>query len=531
VSEDAAALKKRIKTLIVSRVIFVTLFFGSSFFFWGFERFHDIRSISYLIVALYGSSLVYYLLLRGVGNLVIFAYAQLVFDAFFEILLVYFTGGIDSWFSFTFVLTILASSIVLGKKAGFILATVSSILYGALVNLQLYGFLPVKSGGIMEAGDYLYKIFIYTIFFYLAAYLSGNLSSRLAKTVQKLEEKDLDIRDLEFFNREVIESLPSGLLTMDMSGNVLIFNRAAEKITGAKRNSVIGRKIDFVLPFLSFPFSEGRREETMVVDGSRKIIGLTMSALKGAAEKTKGFIVVFQDLTQIQRLEEEIKQKEKWAAIGELSSNIAHEIRNPLASLKGSVEMLREDSMPKNHKERLMEIALNEMDRLNRIITDFLTYSRPAPPEFKEFDLHALLDETIELLNNTDQNRGLVSVQKEYSGAAKMTGDPQKLSQVFWNLGLNAMDAMSEGGQLIISTGNSSGSVEITFRDSGTGIDAKNIEKIFFPFFTTKEQGTGLGLAISYRIVDEHKGKIYVESSPGKGTTFKVILPSNNAKS
>jgi two-component system sensor histidine kinase PilS (NtrC family) len=526
VSEDAAALKKRIKTLIISRVIFVTLFFGSSFFFWGFERFHDIRSISYLIVALYVSSLVYYLLLRRVGNLVVFAYTQLVLDAFFEILLVYFTGGIDSWFSFTFVLTILASSIVLDKKAGFILATVSSILYGTLVNLQLYGFLPVKSGGIMEAGDYLYKIFIYTIFFYLAAYLSGNLSSRLAKTVQKLEERDLDIRDLEFFNREVVESLPSGLLTTDMSGNVLIFNRAAEKITGAKKDSVIGRKIDSVFPFVSFPFSEGRREESMVVRGSRKIIGLTVSALKGA-EKTKGFIVVFQDLTQIQRLEEEIKQKEKWAAIGELSSNIAHEIRNPLASLKGSVEMLREDSMSKNHKERLMEIALNEMDRLNRIITDFLTYSRPAPPEFKEFDVHALLDETIELLKNTDQNRGLVYIQKEYGGVARMTGDPQKLSQVFWNLGLNAMDAMPAGGQLTVSAGNSDGSVEITFRDSGTGIDAKDIKKIFYPFFTTKEQGTGLGLAISYRIVEEHQGKIYVESSPGKGTTFKVILPDN----
>jgi two-component system sensor histidine kinase PilS (NtrC family) len=517
VSEDTAALKKRIKTLIVSRVIFVTLFFGSSFFFWGFDRFHDIHSISYLIAALYASSVLYYLLLQKIGNLVVFAYTQLVLDASFEILLVYFTGGIDSWFSFTFVLTILASSIVLDKKAGFILATVSSILYGALVNLQLYGFLPVKSGGIMEAGDYLYKIFIYTIFFYLTAYLSGNLSSRLARTVQKLEEKDLDIRDLEFFNREVVESLPSGLLTTDMSGDVLIFNR--------------GRRIDSVRPFLSFPFSEGRREETMEVGGDRKIIGLTVSALTGTAEKTKGFIVVFQDLTQIQRLEAEIKEKEKWAAIGELSSNIAHEIRNPLACLKGSVEMLKEDSMPKKHKERLMEIALNEMDRLNRIITDFLTYSRPAPPDFKEFDLHELLDETIELLRNTDRNKSRILIQKEYGGNAAMTADPQKLSQVFWNLGLNAMDAMPDGGELVISTGNLPGSTEIRFRDSGAGIDAKNIEKIFYPFFTTKEQGTGLGLSISYRIVEEHKGKIYVESIPGKGTTFRVILPKNHAGS
>jgi two-component system sensor histidine kinase PilS (NtrC family) len=306
---------------------------------------------------------------------------------------------------------------------------------------------------------------------------------------------------------------------------VLLFNRGAERITGVKREFIIGQKINEVLPFFEFPFFEGRREAMIPVDGAQKIIGLTISQMKGLAEDGKGFIVVFQDLTLIKRLETEIQQKEKWAAIGELSSNIAHEIRNPLASLKGSIEMLKEDSVPQNYKERLMEIALSEMERLNRIITDFLTYSRPTPPDFKQFDLHELLDETIELLRNVDQNKGSVTIRKDYHGPTRVKADPQKIRQVFWNLGINAVDAMPEGGELLVSTSNDDGSVTITFQDTGCGIEKRNIERIFYPFFTTKERGTGLGLAIAYRIIEEHQGRMRVESSAGIGTTFQIILP------
>jgi two-component system sensor histidine kinase PilS (NtrC family) len=524
-SDNVATLKKKLKALIVFRVIFVTLFFGSSLFFHGAGRFPDIRSLSYLIISLYIVTIFYYLLLARIKNIVFFSYAQLTVDVIFEILLIYFTGGADSWFSFTLVLTILAASIVLNQKAGFIIATLSSILYGALVNLQLYNYLPVKSEGFMEAKDYLYKIFIHVIFFYLTAYLSGYLSSRLEKTVQKLEEKDLDILDLELFNREVIDSLPSGLFTTDISGRVLLFNPAAERITGMQKELVIGRKIDSVLPFFRFPFSEGRTEETIVVEGALKIIGLNISILKSIDESAKGYIVVFQDLTQFKRLETEIKQKEKWAAIGELSSNIAHEIRNPLASLRGSIEILKENKVPVNYKERLMDIALNEMDRLNRIITDFLTYSRPTPPDMKKIDLHELLNETIDLIENVHQDKSNFSLKKNYTGSVEIRADSQKMRQVFWNLGVNALEAMPNGGQLTVSTIKTNGSVKIVFTDSGIGIDKENLEKIFYPFFTTKERGTGLGLAIAYRIIDEHGGRITVQSNSGNGTTFEVILP------
>ncbi len=527
---DAESLKKKIKALIVFRALFVTLFFGSSFLFAGSAHLLQTRSLYLLAGALYFLTFVYAFLLERVRRLFFFAYAQLLLDVVAATLLIFLTGGIESWFSFTLVLIIIASSIILNKKAGFVIATVSSVSYGALVNLQLYNIVSVSLQGVAKDPASLYKMFLHILFFYLTAYLSGYLSSRLEKTAQELEQTDMDLRNLELFNREVIESLPSGLFTVDMSGKILLFNEAAERITGVRRESVIGQKIDAVLPFFRFPLREGRREEIMPVDGAEKIIGITISPLKGLAEAPKGFIAVFQDLTQIKKLEDDIKKKEKMAAIGELSSNIAHEIRNPLASLKGSIEMLKENSVNQNYKERLMEIALKEMERLNYIITDFLTYSRPTLPVFQTFDMRELLDETVELLRNSDQGRGLITVRTQYANPLLVDADPQKMQQVFWNLGVNAIEAMPDGGELFISAASTNGDIAITFQDSGQGIEGKDIGKVFYPFFTTKENGTGLGLAIVYRIIDEHRGKISVRSTSGVGTAFEIILPARHEK-
>ncbi len=528
-SENGAALKKKLQALIVIRVIFVTLLLGSSFLFQQ-KSITYIHALSYLIIALYIITIVYALLLVRIRNLVAFAYTQLLLDVVFATVLIYITGGIESLFSFTLLLTVISSSIVLNKKAGYITATLSSILYGLLLNFQFYGFIPLTSGEIAEGKSYFYNIFVHILSLYLTAYLSGYLSSRLEKTEQILEEKDIDLRDLEFFNQAVVEGLPSGLFTTDTAGKVLIFNRTAENIINVQKNSIIGKKIDSVLPYFTFPFLEGRREKIITVNGIQKIIGIGITTLKGIDEQPKGFIGIFQDLTQLKRLEAEMKRREKMATIGELSSNIAHEIRNPLASLKSSVEMLKEDSVPKNYKMKLMDIALNEMERLDRIIKDFLTYSRPTQPEFKRFDIHGLLDDIIELLINIEQNKGRVHIKKNYNGIIEVSADPQKMRQVFWNLGLNAVESMPEGGNLIIATKDMDEHIGITFKDFGLGIQEEDIDKIFFPFFTTKEHGTGLGLAIAYRIIEEHNGKIQVESSPGGGTTVDILLPKSDGK-
>ncbi len=525
-SQDARSLRKKIKALIFFRALLITLLFGSSFLFEGSEYLVPPPALYYFLGSLYFLTLIYALLLEKVRALFLFAYGQLVLDVVAATVLVAVTGGIESWFSFTFVLIIIASSVILDKRAGFIIATLSSLSYGFLVNVNLYDAISVQSRSIAKDPVHLYKMFTHILFFYLTAYLSGYLSSRLEKTVQELEQTDLDLKNLELFNREVIESLPSGLFTVDMIGQIILFNEAAERIIGLPREAVIGKKLDEVMPYFTFPPMEGRREEIISADGTEKIIGITVSSLRSVSQVPKGFIAVFQDLTQIKRLEDEIKRKEKLAAIGELSSNIAHEIRNPLASLKGSIEMLREDAISATYKERLMEIALKEMERLNHIITDFLTYSRPALPTFQTFDVCELLDETVELLQNMDHQKGRIVVRKNYRGGLPIHADPQKMHQVFWNLGMNAIEAMPEGGALSISALRQDGLITITFEDSGTGIEAKDLEKVFYPFFTTKENGTGLGLAIAYRIIEEHRGRISVKSTSGAGTVFEIILPA-----
>lgn len=526
------ALTSRLKALIGFRALFVTLLLGASFLFKiAYLGAPSPYAISYFIIFLYAQTILYSFLIGRVRNLLVFAYSQLVIDVISAIILIYITGGIGSWFSFLLLLTVLSSSIIAGKKAGYVIAGLSSVMYGLLVSLQFYGIIPLEYEGDLTEKQFLYNIFIHITSLYATAYLSGYLSHRLEKTVQKLEEKDSHLKDLELFNIKVIESLPSGLFTTDLEGNAVIFNKAAEKITGINKEAVIGSNIAVALPFLRFPFKDGRHEEILfTARGEKKIIGLTLSVLMDTTGTETGFIGTFQDLTELKKLETDMKQREKWAAIGELSANIAHEIRNPLASLRGSIEMLREDKIPARHRQKLMDIALKEMERLNHTITDFLTYSSPKPLELQTTDIHSLLNETLELLKNSEQNKGNIVIEKDFSGSLVLYADPQKMRQVFWNLGINAVEAIKNGGKLLVSTAREGTDARIIFTDTGVGINTPEIDKIFYPFFTTKEHGTGLGLAIAYRIVEEHNGRLFAKSLPGIKTTFEIILPKANER-
>ena len=521
----ANALNSRIKALIAFRALFITLLL-SSFFLFKIEYLgspHP-KLISYFIITLYSLTIIYSLLLNRLRNLLLFGYVQLILDVITEICLIFLTGGIESWFSFTLILTVLSSSIVLNKRAGYVMASLSSIFYGILLDLQFYRMLPVEYEGVMNEKQFLFNIFIHIISLYVTAYLSGYLSYSLEKTVEKLEEKDSSLKDLEFFNTKIIESLTSGLFTTDINGNVLIFNPAAELISGIKREAVIGNTINTALPFLDLPPQTRRYESILSANtDSEKIIGLNISVLRDINDNETGFIGIFQDLSQIKKLESEMKYKEKWAAIGELSANIAHEIRNPLASLRGSIEILKEGKLSQKHGEKLMSIALSEMDRLNNTISDFLAYSSPKPLEIQLIDLHPILDSTLELLINSG-TKGPISIKKDFKGQLFTHADPEKIRQVFWNLGINAYEAMDNGGELSVSTENTPNYVTISFSDTGHGISQSDIEKIYYPFFTTKETGTGLGLSIAFRIIEEHDGRLLVTSNPGIKTTFKIIL-------
>lgn len=518
------ALIRRLKTLTAFRAFFVTVLLGSFYIFEiGYNIFPYPYGVIYLIIALYLLTIIYAVLLIIKVGTPLFAYVQLCLDVVGAVALVFLTGGIESWFSILLPLIVIVSTIVINKRAGYVIATVGSVLFGSLIDLQFYGILPIPYDPVLSEKDFLYHIFSHIIALYLTAYLIGQLSLRLEKAQIGLEKKDTDIRDLTMFNKEVIEGMPSGLFTTDPEGRVLLFNRAAEEITGIKSDNAESMNIGSIMPFIGKIGVKERLEGVLGLKDKEKVIGLTISVMQDAKGEDIGFIGIFDDLTDIKRMQEEIKEKERLADIGELSANIAHEIRNPLASLKGSIEMLKEDVVAVEHKKRLMDIALGEMQRLDAIITDFLTYSRPKPIEPEVFDLHQMLNETTEMLRQRGNEN--ISFKKDFSGQFLIKADPQRLQQVFWNLGINAIEAMPEGGELVVSTRSGERAVEIIFKDTGIGISQDNIKRVFYPFFTTKEKGTGLGLSIAHRIITDHDGSITLSSFAGKGSRFRILLP------
>ena len=531
-------LVKRVRALINIRVIVVTILLGSFYIFKiGYDRLAHPTSFSYFIAFLYFLTIVYALVLQRIRTnqqFVVFAYTQIAIDISAETAIIYMTGGVDSMFAFLFPLSILSAGIVLNRRACYIFATLSSILYGLLLDLQFYGIINPSAAIISTEKDYFYNIFAHIAAFYLVGYLSGYLSEKLHRATESLKERETVLSDLKAFSKYVIESMPSGIFTTDMNKRIISFNTAAQDITKLSDTDVVGKTLDDIFPFLArFHEPLERGEGELKRDNETFPVGMRLSKLKDGSGKPIGLIGVFQDLTELKSMEAEVKRKEKWAFIGELSASIAHELRNPLASLKASVEMLLEKKVSGRHADHLMEIALSEMDRLNGIITDFLLYAKPQELNRKPFDLDEALKSVITLLSASETDEKHVTISANLNGGIIIAGDSGQMRQVFWNLGLNALDAVSNGGNIDIFTriNDTADNVEIIFRDSGKGISRDDMDRIFYPFFTTKEKGTGLGLSIARKITEEHGGKIMVESGGMEtGATFRVILPLNNAQ-
>ena len=527
-------LVKRASALIYIRVVVVTILLDSLYIFKiGYDKLSNPAGLAYFIASLYFLTVVYALVLRCIktdAQFAVFAYIQILLDIIAETVLIYLTGGIGSMFSFMFPLSILSAGIILNRRACYIAATLCSVLYGLLLDLQFYKIINISTAGLYTEKDFLYNIFAHITAFYLVGYLSGYLSEKLHRATRSLKERDTTLSDLKAFSRYIIESMPSGIFTTDLSRKIISFNTAAQEITKLTHADVSGKTPEEIFPFLRNTRDPMERVEgALKLSGKTLTIGMRLSKLKDGSGSPIGLIGVFQDLTELKAMEAEVKRKEKWAFIGELSASIAHELRNPLASLKGSVEMLREKKVSQEHADQLMTIALSEMDRLNGIITDFLLYARPQQLNKNPFDLHQSLNDVIILLQSSEEKGENVTISTKLEDSLHISGDSRQMQQVFWNLGLNAIDAVSDGGTIDIITQKSNNSVEVIFRDSGRGISESDRDKVFYPFFTTKEKGTGLGLSIAQKIVEEHGGKIVVEcGGNGNGTTFKVILPMSN---
>jgi two-component system, NtrC family, sensor histidine kinase PilS len=537
--------RRRFVLLLYSRAVIITALLGSTIFFnsrSNLPLFSTSQILLYCIVAVVylgtGGTLLW--LKFGRINLNIHVQAQIVFDCLVAGLLVYLTGGVESPFCFFFALPVIITSIFFPRRGSFLTAGLSCLLLGAIFILENQGILPVSLDGRLEAppptGQVLYLLALnYTVFFAIA-WLSGTLSDQLKKTGRQLERTEIDLERLEALHRDIVQSLRSGLLVVDHDYKVSLLNPVAEKILGVVRQESIGLPAREVFPSLEKLFSEQagpsfkRTEVQHQQRADHKIIpvGLTMSVLKNPNDAIAGTLVHMQDLTERKQMEASVKQAEKMAALGEMAAGMAHEIRNPLASVSGAVQVLKESPEIGAEDRRLMGIILRETKRLDELLSDFLAYARPKDPKPSICSLKDLVSDTISVFV-TSPKTDLPEVVTDLEDVHAMV-DPDLIRQVFWNLLTNAADALPDEGKISVRlrierTKQGSAEAVLEVEDNGSAIDSQLHERIFDPFFTTKDHGNGLGLATVNRIVEAHSGTIKLECSGQTGNIFIVKLP------
>jgi len=466
----------------------------------------------------------------------LFLYFQIVWDPFFIAALILFTGGSESIFSFLYLFGIVTASIFLHRRGALLIASLSAILYGGFADLEFYQILNIS--GVIKpnpAREYFFTVGANIAAYFVVAILASSLSEQLRTTQAELEKKRGDLSSLTAFHQKIVESIVSGVLTVDASHRILSLNRSGEETLGRKTTEIFNKNLNEVFPILAREIEDHDRIKAtrpeiclQKPDGSLIYLGFSLSALKGEAGENLGKILIFQDVTRIKEMEKEIRRSEKLAAIGALAAGIAHEIRNPLGAISGPLQLLLERQEFPDEEKRLMRIILRETERLNRLVTDFLRFARPEKPQFSTVNPAQILDECVDfIIRGRDFPPG-INIQKQYEPSRPISADPNQLRQLFQNLLINAGEAMPGGGTLKVWTRNGSenGRLEIGMSDTGKGMDEAIQSHLFEPFFTTKEKGIGLGLAIVHRIVELHGGRIQVESRPGSGTAFTISFPA-----
>jgi two-component system sensor histidine kinase PilS (NtrC family) len=576
---------QRLKNLMLFRIALVTLFLGGAIF----TNAQVVSDLSNprnslhlgLIISTYALTIVYAVVIQRFKDLTYLPHVQLVLDLLLSGTLVMTTGGLrTSVFLFTLYLPIIAGAFLISQRWAIGAAGVVSsfLFYLALVSL---GVLPGPNAPVTDvlvnnARTIVTEAMVNITFAFLLAWSSGQLARQLGEAKTEIERRQGDLRELRALNENILASLNSGLMTLDLEMNIIFFNAAAEYITGRRSDEVFGAPLENLFPDLASKVQRGKSGEMPNFaprlegtythpDGELLYLGFSVSALRNAAGDLTGQIIIFQDLSQIKALEEQAKLSERMAAIGHLSAAIAHEIRNPLASISGSVEMLQALATLSEDEGALMGIILREVERLNELISQFLEYSRPRKLTPTPIDIEELVCESLQLFRHSHMDILVALEIDDALEGAEIHLDREAMSQVIWNLLNNAADAMVERHastessdrlpniplQLPMSTPIQSPSevedvdpalprIDVTLsrgeknkdalviavEDNGPGIPPEIADRLFEPFFTTKEKGTGLGLATIFRLIEDHGGHISLMPPQRlKGARFIIELP------
>jgi two-component system sensor histidine kinase PilS (NtrC family) len=542
---ELGARRYRLLWLIAGRAAAITALLGSAILveYRGLGVF-PIDPFFGLIGLTYALTIVWTLTLRFVDDHPWLIDVQVACDALIVSAIVYLTGGVGSYFSSLYTLPIIAASMVLSWRGGLMVSVLSALIYSALVIAQ-YQKVPLPLVPMPEilplARVGFYSVGLNVFGFLAVAALSGYLAEGLRRTGAQLAETSTQLADLQAFNQHVIDSLTSGLATCDMHGKLLTFNLSAEAITGVSADDAVGAEVMTVLQlpahFRPLFDPQGprpvlkRQEYGFTPPGGRPIeLGITVAPLMTPRGES-GFLFTFLDVTELKRKDREARVQQRLAAVGEMAAGIAHEIRNPLASMAGSIQILRDELPLTSEQSQLMDIVLRESDRLNETIRNFLAFAKPQRSAATEFDVRRVVSDAARLLENNAAVTANHSIVVNVPQAPVMLhADEAQIRQIVWNLATNGLRAMPSGGRLRLEVRRSAddgdgGDVIVSVKDDGVGIAPEDMDNIFQPFRGGFRGGTGLGLSIVHRIASDYGGEVRVASEKGKGTSVEVALP------
>lgn len=543
---EEVTLGRQVKWLIGLRLLVAFLFLGSAGILAGREHLPFTLTPFFILVGCTCLlTVLYVIVLNRTTRLRRLCGVQIWIDVVLVTALVYYTGGVRSLFAFVYVLPVMAAAIFLSRRSSLLVAGCGTMLYGVLITIQLYGLTnrtqsPFTLNAPHDPVYALLQLFVNGATFFLVALSSSRLAEQLKEADRELEARRIDLRNLRTLHQDIVEHIPSGVVTLDLEGKIVSFNRGAQRIIGVTAEQMRDQSwretpfgaIKELETFFSAPtpaFSGYSKELTIRHQAGHSIpIGINLTPLKSSEGRLVGLVGIFQDLTERKKTEARLRQTDRLAAVGQLTASLAHEIRNPLAAISGSIELMKEEEVA---QPQLLDIVLRETERLKLVTGQLLDFSRPILNPRKPCNLVPLVEEVVSLLEKSCDSAPhpvTFSIQRD-AEEVMVAGEPDQLKQVLWNLGLNAIQAMPTGGRLTLAIRrhgfkNGLGWAAIELTDTGRGIPAKEAERIFDPFYTTKPGGTGLGLTIVQKIIDHLGGRIEVSSGAGGGSTFRVLL-------
>lgn len=469
------------------------------------------------------------------------SWGVVVADIGFAAGIVYYSGGVSGQFTTVFCLTIAAAAFLLEMPGGLVSGVLSSACFVAFQLLEAWGVLapPGKSAMAHPQMSGLIDAYMHASMFLLVGTVGGYLADRIKLKGRALQHAETALEQLRIDTNYILENMSSGVLVVDIDGRVLTMNAAAEEILELRKEEVLSHHVDTALgrraPDLAHELVQSlaserprRRQEISghSRSGAYRPMGISISPLTDGTQRRRGVIAVFQDLTEVHEMRERVRKADRLAAVGELSAGIAHELRNPLASISGSIEMLYHELALDGENKRLMELIMRESDRLDRIISDFLEFARLRTPRRVPSKLARCIEDVVTLVRQNVEKSDGINIRTACDPALPdVWMDDEQMRQVFMNLAVNSCEAMENRGALeIMAERAGEQKVRVAFKDSGPGIDPEGLERMFEPFFTTKDGGTGLGLAMANKIVVAHGGSIEFKNAE-RGAVFTIVLP------